>query len=133
MENQTPRLESVHIVENNSDSQSAKKFKFRISISPKIKSLFVLVVGVTLSILVLVVGFNLVNRYLLNGSNESVPVSSPTPVSQGINYVPSPYADDEKVLDIELRVMNLENELELVDFREETLQPPVLDWNIDFF
>lgn len=133
MENQIPRLDSVHVVEATEQTSADKKrFRLRFSISPRLRKLIAIILGFLLFLLLLSTTLPLAQKYMQGEKKEQAPQVSPTPASQETSFVPSPYANDEKVLELEEKVLQLEAELELIDFREETLQPPNLDWNVEF-
>lgn len=132
MVNQLTRLDSIHVEESANQQPLGRKFKMRFNLSPERKKFFVTFSGVLFFLLVLGLIVSIMQKYIQVEDENISPQASATPISQGKNYIPSPYAGDEKVLEIEDRVLQLESELELIDFREETLRPPSLDWNVEF-
>lgn len=112
--------------------QAKKKFGLP-EFTPKQKKLGLLIGGGIFVLLIVL----LVVVTLMKGSPIPLPISvaSPTPISttkpdQILN--PSVYADDEDTLLIKSDLEKLESDLQNVNFREDTLRIPTLDWNINF-
>ncbi len=101
----------------------AKTDKFK-KILPMILFVFVLLV-------VGVVGFTVFKN--LSKKADPVVVNGPTPTAADYYpTVPSLYADDEEVLKLEETINQLDREIAGTQLRETTLNPPVLDFNINF-
>jgi len=100
---------------------------------PAIKKFAVILVIVLLILLILAVVLPVLLR-MINTQTRPTPVqSSPTPSPlSNIPSVPSPYADDEEIAALQKSLEEFEAGLEGINFREETLRPPSLDWNITF-
>lgn len=58
--------------------------------------------------------------------------NSPTPTPTPEIFIPSKWAGDQQVLDIESSISKLEKDLEQVDLKELQLLPPVLDVEVRF-
>jgi hypothetical protein len=101
--------------------------------NPKKKLLFILG-GLVFALLVLVLVFGSNGAgYGLRGLQTPTPTPTgptPTPLELPISS-PSAYATDSAVLNIEKNIDTLENSLANIDLKEENLQPPPLDWNIN--
>lgn len=93
----------------------------------KIMGGFVLV----LIILLVLVGFTNPGKKV---KNLILPTNSPIPTSAPVGDVsiPSPYANDPEVLDLEKRLTDYETNLGNAKLNEDTLRPPSLDWNVNF-
>lgn len=132
-----PRAEAVHIAEPVVPSEPAKKkfipkLKFiKFNLSPNLKKFLIAVFGL-LGFLLLLTIIASIFQNMNKGKTVEQPLATASPTPEETTFIPSPYADDEEVLSIEDKVMKLEGELELVDFRDETLLPPSLDWQVEF-
>ncbi len=71
-------------------------------------------------------------RMIKSNNLEQTPSPLPTvPIQPEIKNL-SPYSKDEEILKIKERIQKMEKELDIVNFREETLRIPSLDWEIKF-
>ncbi|MBM3205680.1 hypothetical protein FJZ41_02435 [Candidatus Shapirobacteria bacterium] len=62
----------------------------------------------------------------------SKPTPTPTLSTSQETLTPSLYATDAAILKIEQDVKNLDQELQGADLKENSLNPPALDWQIEF-
>jgi len=99
--------------------------------SPKLKKIIIL--AVILMVLLLVIGglAPIILNYFKK-SSAPTPTPTPTPTPEAVVSNPSPYASDEVVLSLEDRINRLEEEMKIVNFRDDALRLPVLDWDIKF-
>ncbi len=69
-------------------------------------------------------------------SVQPPPVPTPTPIEtpKPVEEVDesSPYAEDEDVLTIEVKIRDIEKALQRINLREDRLRVPSLDWQINF-
>ncbi len=72
--------------------------------------------------------FRMIRTNNLESTSSPLPTASTQPEIKN----PSPYYNDEEILEIEDRIQKIEKELDIVNFREETLRIPSLDWEINF-
>jgi|GEM_PF-7030807 len=72
--------------------------------------------------------FRMIRTNNLESTSSPLPTASTQPEIKN----PSPYYNDEEILEIEDRIQKIEKELDIVNFREETLRIPSLDWKINF-
>ncbi len=113
--------------QNNQIEQALKKNRFKK---------FLPFVGVFLILLIIIaVGVSILDRRLVNPTQTSTPTvsqASPTPQEFIPQTEPSIYANDAEVqkLDEETRV--LDGEVTRLQLRESTLNPPILDFNVNF-
>jgi hypothetical protein len=59
------------------------------------------------------------------------PTPTPTPFEEKIAS-PSAYATDSAILKIEQDLKTLDQDLQLTDLKETSLNPPALDWEVEF-
>ena len=60
------------------------------------------------------------------------PSPIPTVVPVGEVFVPSPYATDSEVLQLEKNVQEYDAKLGATQLRDDTLRMPAVDWNVNF-
>lgn len=80
--------------------------------------------------LVLALGAIMKNRQAIK-EELGLAIPTPTPTIATVSR-PSNYADDEVVLKIETELNKLEDALEAADLAEAGLNPPLLDWQVEF-
>jgi hypothetical protein len=72
-------------------------------------------------------------QILRNNNPLATPTPEPTPTATPIsNFPPSKYASDPEVLQIDSEIERLEQGLNSIQFTDDTLHPPLLDWDITF-
>ena len=94
------------------------------------KAIKAFVVGVLL-IALIYIGFTIFSTLEGNGQEVVVDVTTPTPGDYR-PYGPSVYADDPVVLQLEEDLEVLGREISSKNFRESSLTPPRLDWDVNF-
>jgi len=105
----------------------------KIKISKKILILFSSIFGTTLIALLIVAiifGFKQTKVDLLEKKIEEVVTPTPEEVQEISN--PSPYANDLIILKIEQDIKKIDKELQETDLKEASLNPPLLDMDIEF-
>lgn len=128
--NQPPQQLPTDTNQPQNPEKPADKFK---GLVPKLVKML-LVVFVVIGALFFI---NLFAPKAIQIIKENNPLSSPTPEPTPtavpvVNYPPSKYANDPEVLQIEDQLELLENGLNAVEFTNDTLRPPLLDWEISF-
>lgn len=98
----------------------------------KFKKIVPLILFLAVLVLILGAGFYVIQKFI-NRKESPVIVSGPTPTAvEYIPSIPSLYATDETVLNLEQEISVLDREIAGVQLRETTLNPPILDFNINF-
>ena len=100
---------------------------------PKLKVPKKLIIGIVFIAIVLIV--LMIAMQMLNGGRGNIfTVESPSesPSSTPTVEVPSQYADDTDVAEINKRMEALDQELNSASFRDDRLRVPSLDWNVSF-
>jgi hypothetical protein len=90
----------------------------------------VLVIAIFLIVLSLAVPRVLKMIKTVRPTPTPAPTEAPSPTSEILS--PSVYANDEEVLAIEKSIQDLEGQLQIVNFREDTLMIPSVDWDVNF-
>lgn len=108
---------------------SLKQFK----LPPRLLALLPKLVIILVIVIVLVIAIPYLRKLKLFQTTIA-PTSAPSasPLSTPTTELPSPYANDQEVLDVEHRLEALEAKLKIVNFREDTLHLPTLDWEVSF-
>jgi len=113
-------------------NRSLITFRNNLSLPQPIKiwgpRIAVLVISITLIIAVLPFISGLINNFI----PKPTPTPTPAPTQEPSAFRPSPYAYDEVILAIEKKIAELEQELKTIEFREDALQLPNLDWSVQF-
>lgn len=105
----------------------------KIKISKKYLIIFSSVFGATLISLLIVTilfGFKQTKVDLLEKKIEEDITPTPEVIQEISN--PSPYADDLIILKIEQDIKKIDKELQETDLKEASLNPPLLDMDIEF-
>lgn len=106
--------------------------KFQNIDNQKLLKIFKVVAIVFVSIVsISFVASKIVNFVKRGNGNGEVPTPAPTIVPYQVEK-PSVYAEDEKVLEIEERAKTLDKQMSDTVVRETILNPPSLDFDIDF-
>lgn len=106
----------------------------------KLKSLTPKLVKILLVMFILIGALFFINLFapkaiqILKDNNPlASPTPEPTPTSTPVtNFPPSKYANDPEVLQIEEQLKKLESGLNSIEFGDNTLHPPLLEWEIQF-
>jgi hypothetical protein len=99
-------------------------------ISPRAKKVIaILLAFIVLSVLVL--AFVPIIKKLLQKPVEEMPPVEPAQLTLTTRK-PSRYATDEVVLKVETDVANLEKDLNSLEVKESDLNPPPLNWDVNF-
>lgn len=113
-----------------------KQLKFprlHFKLPPRLLALLPKLVVLVLFIVVIIVVLPyLLKLNLFQSVVAPTPAPSAAPLSTPTTELPSPYADDQEVLDFEQALSALESKLKIVNFREDTLHLPNLDWDVSF-
>ncbi len=113
-----------------------KRFNFpkiNFSLNSKITNLIIKVcVIVLISGLVLLIIYYVYQNFMTTPAPSMEPTPTPSPTNAEEVLVPSLYAEDEEVLAIEENINLIESKLQEINFRDDKLRVPSLDWNINF-
>ncbi len=101
-------------------------------LTPKIKIFLprIIIVAIIIVLLITLAPYGIKMLKTKKPAPTPVPTTAPSPTPEISN--PSPYANDDEVLAIEKKIEEVEKELQIVNFREDTLRIPSLDWDIKF-
>jgi len=105
----------------------------KIKISKNILIIFSSVFGITLIALLIIAisfGFKQTKIELLEKKIEEITTPIPEEVQEISN--PSPYVNDLIILKIEQDIKKIDKELQETDLKEASLNPPLLDMDIEF-
>jgi len=108
-----------------------QKIKLRTkNISSRNKKI-ILISGGLLLLMTLMVIIILSSRHISQFEPPVFPSPSPSPYEEEI-INPSAYATDSAILEIGEKLKGIEQNLDKTDLREASLNPPVLDLNVNF-
>ncbi|MCX6725834.1 MAG: hypothetical protein NT052_00755 [Candidatus Shapirobacteria bacterium] len=110
----------------------AEKFANKPKIAKKSLIVFVSIFGIFLLSLLALVIFLSFNQKNVNPPAENKPTPTPTMEIKEEITTPSLYATDAAILKTEEEIKNLDQELQNADLKETNLNPPNLDWQIEF-
>lgn len=110
----------------------AEKLTDKPKIAKKPLIVFVFIFGAFLLLLLALVIFMSFNQKSISLPVENKP--TPTPITKIKEEIttPSLYATDAAVLKIEEEIKALDKNLQEADLKESSLNPPNLDWQIEF-
>jgi len=107
--------------------------KFNFSFNSGIKNL---IIKVAITVLIVILAFLIIYYVYQNFMTETTPPIKPTPTPFPTHVEdtkePSLYAEDEEVLAIEEKIKSIELKLQEINFRDDRLRVPSLDWDINF-
>jgi hypothetical protein len=130
----TPQPAAINAATNIKNKLTEKLSGLRASKpAPRIPKKILVVLGIVLVLLILLlVAARVGNLGQRIGGGAPAATSSPTPEPTATVEVPSQYADDADVAEIQGNMEELDKELNDANFREDRLRVPVLDWEVEF-
>ena len=94
--------------------------------------IFASIFGAVLVLLIATAVFMGFNQKGGNEDKTGQPTSTPTPEFKEEITSPSPYATDSAILKSEEEIKALDEKIQKTDIKESGLNPPVLEWKIEF-